>query len=87
MTNYRDFLPELKSMTLFQNIEDEELIDLLEIIKPEIMTRKADDRGMPPIDLEKGMFCVVLKGKPLSQLEPRLDTYNMGGNTLSFRNA
>jgi len=77
MTNYRDFLPELKSMTLFQNIEDEELIDLLEVIKPEIVARKADDRGMPPIDLEKGMFCVVLKGKPLSQLEPRLDTYNM----------
>ncbi len=32
---------------------------------------------MPPIDMEKGIFCVVLKGKPLDQLELRLDVYNM----------
>jgi molybdate/tungstate transport system substrate-binding protein len=30
-----------------------------------------------PIDMEAGMFCVVLKGKPLAELEPRLDVYNM----------
>lgn len=77
MPNYREFLPELKSMTLFQNIEDEALIALLEAMGPEIVCRKAGTRGMPPIDLDKGMFCVVLKGKPLDQLEPRLDVYNM----------
>ncbi|MDD5604581.1 MAG: substrate-binding domain-containing protein [Dehalococcoidales bacterium] len=77
MTDYHKFLPELKSMTLFQNIGDKDLIALLEVMKPEIVQKKADDRGMPPIDLEQGMFCVVLKGKPLSQLESRLDTYNM----------
>jgi molybdate/tungstate transport system substrate-binding protein len=77
MKNYREFLPELKSMTLFQKIEDEELIALLEVMSPEIVCRKAGTRGMPPIDMDKGIFCVVLRGKPLDQLEPRLDVYNM----------
>jgi ABC-type molybdate transport system substrate-binding protein len=75
--NYRDFLPELKSTTLFQNIEDGALIALLEAMKPEIVRREKGAKGMPPIDMEKGMFCVVLKGKPLDRLEPRLDVYNM----------
>ena len=75
--NYRDFLPELKSMTLFQNIEDDALIALLEAMKPEIVRREAGAKGMPPIDMEKGVFCVILKGKPLDRLEPRLDVYNM----------
>lgn len=77
MYNYRDFLPELKSTTLFQFIEDEALIALLEAMKPEIVRREAGAKGFPPIDLEKGVFCVVLKGKALDQLEPRLDVYNM----------
>lgn len=77
MSKYREFLPELKSMTLFQNIEDEALIALIEVMGPEIVFRKAGTRGMPPIDMDKGMFCVVLKGKSLDQLEPRLDVYNM----------
>ena len=45
-------------------------------MKPEIVHRKAS-AGAPPIDIEKGIFCIVLKGKPLDQLEPRLDVYNM----------
>jgi len=75
--NYREFLPELKSMTLFQGIGDDALIALLEAIKPEIIRREAGAKGMPPIDMEKGMFCVILRGKPLDRLEPRLDVYNM----------
>ena len=77
MSKYRDYLPELKSTTLFQNIEDEALIGLLEVMGPEIVCRKAGTSGMPPIDMDRGMFCVVLRGKPLDQLEPRLDVYNM----------
>jgi len=77
LPNYRDFLPELKSMTLFQRIEDEELLSLLEVMKPEIEFRKAGKYIPLPIDIEKGMFCIVLKGKPLNRLEPRLDVYNM----------
>lgn len=77
MTNYRDFLPELKSMTLFQNIENEELLSLLGVMKPEIEFRAASKYSPLPIDIDKGMFCIVLKGKPLDQLEPRLDVYNM----------
>ncbi|MDD5014830.1 MAG: substrate-binding domain-containing protein, partial [Atribacterota bacterium] len=77
MSNYREFLPELKSTTLFQNIEDEALISLIEVMGPEIVCREAGTPGTLPIDIGKGMFCVVLKGKPLDQLEPRLDLYNM----------
>ena len=77
MMNYRDYLPELKSSTLFQNIEDDALIALLEAMKPEIVRRAADAKGIPPIDMDKGIFCVILKGKPLDRLEPRLDVYNM----------
>ncbi len=79
MSLYRKYLPELKSTTLFQSIEDEELIALLEVMHPEIVCRKAGERGMPPIDMENGLFCFVLKGKPLDELEPRLDAYNMPG--------
>ena len=75
--NYRDFLPELKSTTLFQGIEDDALIALLEAMKPEIVRREAGAKGLPPIDLEKGIFCVVLRGKPLDRLEPRPDVYDM----------
>ncbi|MDD3656095.1 MAG: substrate-binding domain-containing protein [Atribacterota bacterium] len=77
MPNYSDFLPELKSMTLFQNIDDEALISLLEVMKPEIVYRKAGKYSTLPIDIDQGLFCVVLKGKSLDQLEPRLDMYNM----------
>ncbi len=77
MTIYREYLPELKSTTLFQNIDDEALVALLDVMSPEIVHRKAGAGGMPPIDMENGMFCVVLKGKPLDQLAPRLDVYNM----------
>ncbi len=77
MPKYREFLPELRSTTLFQGMDDDALLALLKAMGPEIVRRKAGTRGMPPIDLDKGIFCVVLKGKPLEQLEPRLDVYNM----------
>jgi molybdate/tungstate transport system substrate-binding protein len=77
MLNYRDFLPELKSTTLFQNIEEEALIALLNVMSPKIVRREAGTSGMPPVDIENGIFCVVLKGTPLDRLEPRLDVYNM----------
>ena len=63
-------------MTLFQGIKDDALIALLEVMKPEIVYHKAGTKGIP-VDIESGIFCVVLKGKPLVQLEPRLDMYNM----------
>ena len=76
MPKYRDFLPELKSMTLFQSIEDEPLIALLEAMAPELVRREKGTRGMPPIDLDRGIFCVVLKGKPLDPVSyTHLDVY------------
>jgi hypothetical protein len=67
MEKYRDFLPELKSMTLFQNIKDEELIPLLEVMGPEIVHREASKHWPVPIGLEQDVFFVVFKGKPLNQ--------------------
>jgi ABC-type molybdate transport system substrate-binding protein len=70
-------LPELKSTTLFQNIEEQPLIALLEVMQPEIVRWEAGPNKIPQIDIENGMFCFVLKGKPLDHLEPRMDVYNM----------
>jgi ABC-type molybdate transport system substrate-binding protein len=77
MSEYKDFLPELKSTTLFQNIEDRPLIALLEAMRPEIVRWEAGKNKIPQIDIENGIFCIVLRGKPLDQLEPRMDVYNM----------
>jgi len=77
MSEYQDFLPELKTTTLFQNIEDRSLIALLDVMRPEIVRWEAGKNKVPQIDIENGMFCIVLRGKPLDQLEPRMDVYNM----------
>lgn len=77
MSSYQDFIPELMSSTLFQNIDRDSLIALLDVMKPEIVLHKTDSKSWLPIDMENGIFCVVLKGKPLEALEPRLDEYNM----------
>ncbi|MDC7227227.1 MAG: substrate-binding domain-containing protein [Spirochaetales bacterium] len=77
MSKYQEYLAELKSATLFQNIEDEALLNLLDVMNPEIVCRKAGTSGIPFIDFEKGLFNVVVKGKPLEKLETRPDIYNM----------
>ena len=48
MENYRAYLKELKTTTLFQDIPDEELIALLEAMQPKIVMRKAGE-PMPPM--------------------------------------
>ncbi len=77
MSEYLEYLPELKSTTLFQGIGDSELIALLDAMRPEIVCRKAGTEGVPQIDFDEGLFCVVLRGKPLDKLAPRPDVYNM----------
>lgn len=77
MSKYAEYIEELKSTTLFMNIPDEELLALLDVMDPEIVKKDPKNMGNPGPDIQKGIFAVLLKGKPLDQLEPRLDVYNM----------
>ncbi|MDR1873265.1 MAG: hypothetical protein LBS60_15315 [Deltaproteobacteria bacterium] len=74
MTNYRDYLPELKSSTLFQDIADDDLIELLETIAPPIVHLKA---GQPLEIPDKGNFLIVLRSTPAKELQPRRFKYDM----------
>ncbi|MGI6490957.1 MAG: hypothetical protein GX949_02570 [Peptococcaceae bacterium] len=59
--NYRNWLPELKSMTLFQDIGDNDLISLLEAMVPKVIHVKAGEK-LPPFNPEN--FRVLLKQYP-----------------------
>ena len=77
MSKYEPYLEELKSTTLFQSIPEKELLALLDAMDPEIVVKDPKDLGNPGPDIPKGIFAMCLKGKPLDQLEERLDIYNM----------
>lgn len=74
MENYREYLPELKSTTLFQDIEDEALITLLETMQPKIICKKAGDEPGP---WNKEAFKVILRTKPASEIQPRRFKWDM----------
>jgi hypothetical protein len=73
--DYRAWLPELKSMTLFRDIEDKQLIALLEAMKPKITHLEPGD--MFPPEFAPGTFKVFLKGYPQKELAPRRFKYDM----------
>ncbi len=74
MENYREYLPELKTTTLFQDIDDEALIDLLETMRPPIIRRKAGETiGLRP---DMAAFRVVLRG-PVREPAPRRFKWDM----------
>lgn len=47
MEDYRAYLPELKTSTLFQDIEDDALIALLNAMQPRIIHKKVGDEMGP----------------------------------------
>lgn len=59
MVNYREYLPELKSMPLFQGIEEEELIALLEAMQPAVVHRETGVEST--FKMGKDGFLVCLK--------------------------
>lgn len=73
MSDYRKYLKELKSTTLFQEIEDESLIALLDAMRPEIRVWKA---GQPLPPLGDG-FAVSLRIDPERPIAPRRFKYAM----------
>lgn len=77
MSKYAEYLEELKSTTIFKGIPDDELLALLDAMDPEIVCKTPKDLGNPGMDVPNGVFAIVLRCKPLDQLEPRLDVYNM----------
>jgi hypothetical protein len=68
MENYDAYLPELKNMPLFQDLEDDALLALLQALGPKIIRKKAGEPPEPPVF---GKFKILLKsGSPRAQ-EPR----------------
>lgn len=74
MENYREYLAELKTTTLFQDIPDDDLIALLEAMQPKIVMRKAGE-DMPA--MEPGTFKMALRSTPALEMEPRQFKYDM----------
>ena len=74
MSIYREYLPELKTTTLFQDIPDDELIALLDVMQPKIVMRKAGD-PMPP--RQEGRYWMALRSTPARPLQPRQFKYDM----------
>ena len=74
MSIYKEYLPELKTTTLFQDIPDDELIALLDAMQPKIVMRKAGD-PMPP--RAEGTFWMALRSTPAREQAPRQFKYDM----------
>jgi hypothetical protein len=74
MQYYREYLPELKTTTIFQDIDDESILDLLTIMGPKIVYVKAGTQLQLP---ESGYFYIVLKSHPPKDPEPRRFKYAM----------
>ena len=74
MSKYTEYLPELRTSTLFQHMTDEQIVSLLDAMQPEIVMRKAGD-PMPP--LENGMYFMALRSTPAKPLVPRQFPFDM----------
>lgn len=74
MSPYTDYLPELKSTTLFQDLDDADIVALLDAMQPAILHVKTGDI-MP--DMAPGHFRMFLRTTPAQALVPRAFKYDM----------
>lgn len=74
MSIYTDYLPELKTTTLFQGIADQDIIALLDAMQPAIIHVKAGDT-MP--EMAPAHFRMFLRATPAKELAPRAFQYDM----------
>ena len=83
MPTYRDFLPQLVTMPEFLGIEPEDIVALLEGLKPEILCQKAGEERTPDNgpDVQRNLFCIRLTGEPIPAPEERDDRYQNPGFT------
>ena len=81
MKTYRDFLPQLAVMPEFLGIEPEDIIALLEALKPEIICRKVGEEQTTDNgpDVKHNLFCIRLTGEPIPAPDVRDDRYQNPG--------
>jgi hypothetical protein len=71
---FREFLPEMKTSTIFQDIPDKDLIKMLETMKPGIALMKRDSLlGGPDPDY----YRIILRRLPAQEQKPRRFKYAM----------
>ncbi len=75
MNDYREYLPELESTTLFRDMAGEEIIALLEAMQPRIFTEHEGEYMQ--FDKERRRFRMILRGKPREEWLPRENKYDM----------
>ncbi|MDL2225394.1 hypothetical protein LJC20_04230 [Eubacteriales bacterium OttesenSCG-928-M02] len=75
MENYREYLPELRTMTVFQGIEDDDLIALLEAMQPKIIKRTKD--APRSVGGSFDTFQLFLRATPANDMVPRRFIYDM----------
>ena len=75
MEKYKDYLPELKSTTLFRDMTDDEILCVLEAMQPVIIEQKAGE--MPSIKKDFQVFRMILQGDPDQVIAPREHKYDM----------
>lgn len=75
MEHYREYLSDLKTSTLFQNMTEEEILLLLEAMGPRIEHRNKGDMGLGP--MPRGTFMVTLRSNPRRPLAWRKFRYDM----------
>ena len=74
MSKYAEYLPELKTSTLFRGMSEEQILTLLDAMHPAIVMRKAGDpMQIPP----EGAFYMALRSTPAKPLVPRQFPYDM----------
>lgn len=73
--DYRQWLPELLSTTLFRDIDDEDLIALLEAMAPAVISLKAGE--MYPPQIPAGCFLMYLKSEQAQANKPRRFKWDM----------
>lgn len=74
MAEYRTYLPQLKTTTLFQDIADDDIIKLLETMRPAIIYLQADET-LAGWDLN--YYVISLKTEPERELQPRRFKWSM----------
>lgn len=74
MSKYSEFLPELRSTTLFQDLNDDEIVALLDCMQPAIIHI---DKGAMMPEMSKGHWRMFLRRSPKAPLVPRAFKYDM----------
>jgi len=76
MENYHQYLPYFKLMPLFQGIEDNQIMDLVEAMQPAV-SRQRKGEAPPQVDFSQGYFQVCIRQYPALEVEAKPSKYTM----------